>query len=114
MKWLQKGLLPPTVKEMMVSKVGSYQAEKLTATLLNGTLAQKAEIIQDLELEDHLRVCYNCGKLITEGYMEENDSSTYCSKECAIADIGEEYINSHIVDEEGKNGSIFWTSLEEG
>lgn len=58
MEWLNKGQLPPKVKELIVSKVGNDQAEKLTATLLNGTLAQKADIIKDLNLEDYLRVCY--------------------------------------------------------
>ena len=46
MELLKKGQLPPKVKELIVSKVGNYQAEKLTATLLNGTLAQKADIIK--------------------------------------------------------------------
>ena len=51
MELLKKGQLPPKVKELIVSKVGNYQAEKLAATLLNGTLAQKADII-------------NCGNII--------------------------------------------------
>lgn len=71
MEWLKKDELPPKVKEIIVSKVGNYQAEKLTATLLNGTLEQKVDIIKDLNLEEYLSVCNNCGKHITKGNMKE-------------------------------------------
>ena len=87
MKWLQKGSLPPKVREQMISRIGSYQAEKLTATLLNGTLAQKIEIIRDLKLKDNLRVCYNCGKLIDEGFVDEDANISYCSRECAVENM---------------------------
>ena len=88
MKWLQKGFLPPKVKEQMVSQVGDYQAGKLTVTLLNGTLIQKVEIIRDLKLKNSLRVCYNCGTLIDEVFSSENTGADYCSKKCAMADSG--------------------------
>lgn len=58
-----KNCLPYKVKEALVSKVGNYQAEKLTATLLNGTLEQKADIIKDFNLEDCLTT-NNCGNII--------------------------------------------------
>lgn len=58
-----KNALPYKVKEALVSKVGNYQAEKLTATLLNGTLEQKADIIKDFNLEDCLTT-NNCGNII--------------------------------------------------
>ena len=112
MELLKKGQLPPKVKELIVSKVGNYQAEKLTATLLNGTLAQKAYIIKDLNLEDYLRVCYNCGKLITNGYIEEGCIASYCSMSCIIKDLGKPYFDSHIFNEENPKGTIFWTSWE--
>lgn len=63
MEWFKKGQLPPKVKELIVSKVGNYQAEKLIATLLDGTLAQKADIIKDFNLEDCLTT-NNCGNII--------------------------------------------------
>lgn len=63
MELLKKGQLPPKVKELIVSKVGNYQAEKLAATLLNGTLAQKEDIIKDFNLEDCL-TNDNCGNII--------------------------------------------------
>lgn len=58
-----KNALPYKVKEALVSKVGNYQAEKLTETLLNGTLAQKEGIIKDFNLEDCL-TNDNCGNII--------------------------------------------------
>lgn len=58
-----KNALPYKVKEALVSKVGNYQAEKLTETLLNGTLAQKVDIIKDFNLEDCL-TNDNCGNII--------------------------------------------------
>lgn len=58
-----KNALPYKVKEALVSKVGNYQAEKLAATLLNGTLAQKKDIIKDFNLEDCL-TNDNCGNII--------------------------------------------------
>lgn len=58
-----KKCLPYKVKEVLVSKVGNYQAEKLTATLLDGTLAQKADIIKDFNLEDCL-MPNHCGNII--------------------------------------------------
>ena len=58
-----KNALPCKVKEAIVSKVGNYQAEKLTETLLNGTLAQKVDIIKDFNLEDCL-TNNNCGNII--------------------------------------------------
>lgn len=58
-----KNALPYKVKEALVSKVGNYQAEKLTETLLNGTLAQKEGIIKDFNLEDCLTT-NNCGNII--------------------------------------------------
>lgn len=58
-----KNVLPYKVKEALVSKVGNYQAEKLTETLLNGTLAQKVDIIKDFNLEDCL-TNDNCGNII--------------------------------------------------
>lgn len=58
-----KKCLPYKVKEVLVSKVGNYQAEKLTATLLDGTLAQKTDIIKDFNLEDSLAT-NNCGNII--------------------------------------------------
>lgn len=58
-----KNALPYKVKEALVSKVGNYQAEKLTETLLNGTLAQKEGIIKDFNLEDCL-MTNNCGNII--------------------------------------------------
>lgn len=112
MEWFKKDQLPPKVKELIVSKVGNYQAEKLIATLLDGTLAQKADIIKDLNLEDYLRVCYNCGKLITKGYMEEGCIASYCSMSCIIKDLGKPYFDSHFFNEENPKGTIFWTSWE--
>ena len=58
-----KNALPYKVKEALVSKVGNYQAEKLTETLLNGMLAQKVDIIKDFNLEDCL-TNDNCGNII--------------------------------------------------
>lgn len=58
-----KNALPYKVKEALVPKVGNYQAEKLTETLLNGTLAQKVDIIKDFNLEDCL-TNDNCGNII--------------------------------------------------
>lgn len=60
---LFKNVLPYKVKEALVSQVGNYQAEKLAATLLNGTLAQKEDIIKDFNLEDCL-TNDNCGNII--------------------------------------------------
>lgn len=60
---LFKKVLPYKVKEAIVSQVGNYQAEKLAATLLNGTLAQKKDIIKDFNLEDCLAT-NNCGNII--------------------------------------------------
>ena len=71
MELLKKGQLPPKVKELIVSKVGNYQAEKLTATLLNGTLAQKADIIKELLMKYYRSEHYKVATWMTKYNMTE-------------------------------------------
>lgn len=105
----EKELPPITIKELE-TRVGNFEAKKFAETLLNGTMEQKQEVVKDLEL-DTIKVCQHCGKLITEGYEDEDDYSFFCSKECAVAEVGQEYFDKMLVDEYG-NGSIFWTTIE--
>lgn len=50
------------------------------------------------------RICTVCGKVMTKGYLCEDDGSTYCSDECLHKEVSEEeYIRLY------KEGYMFYT-----
>lgn len=61
---------------------------------------------------DCVRVCENCGKLISEGWIYEG-IETYCSEDCMIAshpDINIQELKIRAVED---NANSYWTMWEE-
>ena len=78
-------------------------------------LVQDAEEIHRMLLElanylfNHVRICDECGKVMTEGYVIGGTLEYYCSDEC---------LHKHYTEEEWKemytdDGDNYWTSWEE-
>lgn len=61
------------------------------------------------ENKDNMRVCSDCGKLMTTGYCIENGLEYYCSDECLHKHYtNEEYINLY----DDGNGDSYHTEWE--
>lgn len=68
--------------------------------------SKASELVDELGLE-HIRVCCECGKPMTEGYCIENGAEYYCSEECLHKNLtDEEYENLY---DEGR-GDSYYTS----
>ena len=68
--------------------------------------SKTSELVDELDLE-HIRVCSECSKPMTEGYCIENGTEYYCSEECLHKHLTEEeYDNLY---DEGR-GNSYWTS----
>jgi hypothetical protein len=64
------------------------------------------ELVDELDLE-HIRVCSECGKPMTEGYCIEDGAEYYCSEECLHKHLTEEEFDN--LYDEGR-GNSYWTS----
>ena len=68
--------------------------------------SKTSELVDELDLE-HIRVCSECSKPMTEGYCIENGAEYYCSEECLHKNLtNEEYENLY---DEGR-GDSYYTS----
>ena len=68
--------------------------------------SKTSELVDELDLE-HICVCSECSKPMTEGYCIENGAEYYCSEECLHKNLtDEEYENLY---DEGR-GDSYYTS----
>ena len=68
--------------------------------------SKASELVDELDLE-HIRVCSECGKPMTEGFCIEDGAEYYCSEECLHKNLTEEeYDNLY---DDGR-GNSYWTS----
>ena len=68
--------------------------------------SKASELVDELDLE-HIRVCSECGKPMTEGFCIEDGAEYYCSEECLHKNLTEEeYENLY---DEGR-GNSYYTS----
>lgn len=81
-----------------------YEEDDIEDFILSTDVEEKDEFITDNDIES-IRVCSNCGKLITEGYIY-NDYETYCSDKCFIENHGKSVFDNADEDE------LFWTDWE--
>ena len=68
--------------------------------------SKTSELVNELDLE-HIRVCSECGKPMTEGFCIEDGADYYCSEECLHKNLTEEEYND--LYDDGK-GESYWTS----
>ena len=68
--------------------------------------SKASELVDELDLE-HIRMCSECGKPMTEGFCIEDGAEYYCSEECLHKNLTEEeYENLY---DEGR-GNSYYTS----
>jgi hypothetical protein len=68
--------------------------------------SKASELVDELDLE-HIRVCSECGKPMTEGFCIEDGAQYYCSEDCLHKNLTEEeYDNLY---DEGR-GDSYYTS----
>lgn len=68
--------------------------------------SKTSELVDELDLE-HIRICSECGKPMTEGYCIEDGAEYYCSEECLHENLTDkEYENLY---DEGR-GDSYYTS----
>jgi hypothetical protein len=69
--------------------------------------SKASELVDELDLLEHIRVCSECGKPMTEGFCIEDGAEYYCSEECLHKNLTEEeYENLY---DEGR-GNSYYTS----
>lgn len=81
-----------------------YDGDDIEDFIYSTDVETKDDFITDNEIEN-LRVCFTCGKFITEGYLY-NEYETYCSDKCFIDTHGKSVFDN--VDED----ELFWTAWE--
>lgn len=81
-----------------------YDGDDIEEFIYSTDVEEKEDFIMENDIET-LRVCYTCGKFISEGYIY-NDFETYCSDECFIADHGKATFDGAGDDE------LYWTAWE--
>ena len=69
--------------------------------------SKASELVDELDLLEHIRVCSECGKPMTEGFCIEDGADYYCSEECLHKNLTEEEYND--LYDDGK-GESYWTS----
>lgn len=81
-----------------------YDGDDIEDFIYSTDVEEKDDFITENEIEN-LRVCFNCGKFINEGYLY-NDYETYCSDECFIKKHGRATFDGAGDDE------LYWTAWE--
>lgn len=99
-----------------LNKIETYfeENEKYTSSctcrdiidLLNMTLDIIKEEIGNYAEEHDIRVCSECGHLMSDGYCIENGMYYYCSEECLHKNMSEEEFLKLYDD---GNGDSYWT-----
>ena len=69
--------------------------------------SKASELVDELDLLEHIRVCSECGKPMMEGFCIEDGAEYYCSEDCLHKNLSdEEYENLY---DDGR-GNSYWTS----
>ena len=92
----------------LIKEKGGLSAEDIQEIMADYVLKHSTaeELVDELELE-HIRVCSECGKPITEGFCIEDGAEYYCSEDCLHKNLSdEEYENLY---DDGR-GNSYWTS----
>ena len=92
----------------LIKENGGLSAEDIQEIMADYVLKHSTaeELVDELELE-HIRVCSECGKPMTEGFCIEDGAEYYCSEDCLHKNLSdEEYENLY---DDGR-GNSYWTS----
>ena len=92
----------------LIKEKGGLSAEDIQELLADYVMKHSTaeELVDELGLE-HIRVCSECGKPMTEGFCIEDGAEYYCSEECLHKNLTEEeYDNLY---DDGR-GNSYWTS----
>jgi hypothetical protein len=92
----------------LIKEKGGLSAEDIQEIMADYVLKHSTaeELVDELELE-HIRVCSECGKPMTEGFCIEDGAEYYCSEDCLHKNLSEEeYDNLY---DDGR-GNSYWTS----
>ncbi len=93
---------------LLKEKIDATVADDIKEFMADFVIRQSkaSELVDELELE-HIRVCSECGKPMTEGFCIEDGAEYYCSEECLHKNLTEEeYDNLY---DDGR-GNSYWTS----
>ena len=88
----------------IISKYYDGDVNDIEEFIYSTDIEEKDDFITDNEIEN-LRVCFNCGKFITEGYLY-NNFETYCSEKCFVSKHGKSIFDNADEDE------LYWTTWE--
>lgn len=94
---------------LLKEKIDETAADDIKEFMADFVIRQSkaSELVDELDLE-HIRVCSECGKPMTEGFCIEDGAEYYCSEECLHKNLTEEeYDNLY---DDGR-GNSYWTSL---
>ena len=69
--------------------------------------SKASELVDELDLLEHIRVCSECGKPMMEGFCIEDGAEYYCSEECLHKNLTEEEYENLYDDGQGNS---YWTS----
>ena len=92
----------------LIKEKGGLSAEDIQELMADYVMKHSTaeELVDELELE-HIRVCSECGKPMTEGFCIEDGAEYYCLEDC---------LHKHLTEEEYDNlyddgrGNSYWTS----
>ena len=93
---------------LLKEKIDETVADDIKEFMADFVIRQSkaSELVDELDLE-HIRVCSECGKPMTEGFCIEDGAEYYCSEECLHKNLTEEeYDNLY---DDGR-GNSYWTS----
>jgi hypothetical protein len=93
---------------LLKEKIDETAADDIKEFMADFVIRQSkaSELVDELDLE-HIRVCSECGKPMTEGFCIEDGAEYYCSEECLHKNLTEEeYDNLY---DDGR-GNSYWTS----
>ena len=100
----KKPVYKPNELEHVWNVLSEYDIEDIKDFIDSPDIESKENFILDNDIQT-LRVCYNCGKFINEGYLYK-DFETYCSDECFIEAHDQESFN------EADEDTLYWTAWE--
>ena len=69
--------------------------------------SKASELVDELDLE-HIRMCSECGKPMTEGFCIEDGAEYYCSEECLHKNLTEEEYENLYDDGRGNSYYTSW------
>ena len=91
----------------LIKENGGLSVEDMADYVMKHSTAE--ELVDELGLE-HIRVCSECGKPMTEGFCIEDGAEYYCSEECLHKNLtDEEYENLY---DEGRGDSYYTSWLD--